>query len=350
VVRGPLPSNRPAPLLAAGLEGEEGQDCGVEVAAPPRSPCMYALRSSRAASIPGMNNKQLDEEMPAVFTPPRDDPATRPRFAWTPRELDDPGGDHPTRLATRQACALTLMVFCVFGVVIAVVSGMYAVATALLGSQTILHCSEQPIQNGVIWTGVLNSTAQIRCNSGYSLKVPPQLDLRCNLIKQHCVVLRAATVQEKALRNCEREYAYVKSTELIDLNAPNSSNLKTLETEAFRLTAGVCVFDALAQTQRLYGQRKAPLQGNFVGTGIPAWSPAAASASPIALVLVALAALVGSGVARAREGVGHDRVANDPDTAALLDVEETDSCASPSAGATGRAGAGCSSPPWRPPD
>lgn len=241
-------------------------------------------------------------------------------------------------MATRQACALTLMVFCVFAVVVFLVWGMYACTFLLLGENTVLSCSEQPIQNGVIYAGVANSSAEIKCNTGYMLKMSPELDLRCRLIREKSVVVKAATMKHKALIKFYREYAYVKSVELIDLEADtaNSSSLETLRSEAYKDTRDVCVLRVVTHTERLYGQQQylqppqqqqASLlhragQPSLAGLAHPAWSPLAATASPALLMLAALGALVASGVSRGREGVGHRRVANEPDTAALLEVED----------------------------
>lgn len=197
------------------------------------------------------------------FTPPRDDPATRPRFAFSPRHLDTLGsGEDPTRAATRQACTLTAVALCVFSGIVVAGFGLFAFASAVLGDQVKIACKEQPIDNGVIEAGVANATTTIQCNDRYSLELPPQLALECRLIWQRCVEMRRATTIDEAVRRCEREYAYVHPTHHRATSAedPHLTDdvLDSLRTQAYRATRGVCVLSEMVHTERLYGQR-APL-------------------------------------------------------------------------------------------
>jgi len=264
----------------------------------------------RTASVPKPPSHLLDASpRQELHTPPREDPATRPRTVLNPH--DDLEHEHPHRTATRQALILTSTFFFVFMFVTTLGFGLYMLAGAVLGKQLFGACPEQPIENGMILTGPHNSTGKIRCNKGYSMSAPADVELRCMLIHEECVILQRATMQKPARRRCKRHYAYIKPESAIDPVDANESVWRPLRTEAYLETKGLCKLDALSQKESLFGGGAMPAVAAHLH---PTWSPAASSASLLALALAAVAALVGAGVARGRDpGRGVE-----PDTAEEL--------------------------------
>mmetsp|Transcript_32205 Transcript_32205/g.68521 ORF Transcript_32205/g.68521 Transcript_32205/m.68521 type:complete len:280 (-) Transcript_32205:77-916(-) len=273
------------------------------------------------------NGNFSERDLPAVFTPPRDDLALRPRLLHTPRDTVI-GGETATQLATRQACAVTLVVLCAVGVIGGFVIGSYNVASSVLGSSELHECPAQPVDFGAIKAGYLNESAAVRCNFGYGVSEQPQvsLDLRCRLIYQKCVTLKAQTTMDDPVEQCDSEYAFtVEKDEEMQLLARHDKEqlLKDAWAASRRVTTGVCIRKDLLRPSRLYGQhRSLPITG---GSPMVVQSergrPSTAAAS-VVLTMGGVAALVCGGVARARGGGAGIRVGREPDTAPLMDVDE----------------------------
>lgn len=268
-----------------------------------------------------------ERDLPAVFTPPRDDPATRPRFWRSPRELDEKGMDNPTRVATRQACFITVMALIAFALIAASVCGMFNLATAIMGRNVVFDCKDQPIQNGIIRSGPINGSAMIHCDKGYVLKQTPDVQLKCELVWQHCITYKRATELTEAIVECKKKFGYVPSTEAGDVMLEEAATQKEvndhtarLELATYELTRGACVLGSMIRAQQLYGDRhhRVP-KPSARGPASLGWSPSSSSLSLFLLAFISLGAVIASGVAKARQGGSTRRMSIEPDTAALLD-------------------------------
>jgi len=266
-------------------------------------------------------------------TPPRDDPATRPRFKMSPRELDDLGVGHGTREATRQACTMVIMVFVSFVTVVAAVYGLYGVATAVLGKQVFISCKDQPIENGIVKAALVNGSGLIQCDHGYMLEQTPNVQLACRLVHQKCKVYKRATEVTEAVQECSKNFVFVPSAEHGDLMVAEDSSetevedhVARLELSSYEMTRGACILRAQVQSEQLYSsrQRRGPVHG--VPRSEATLSSAASAGALILLSGLAIGAIVASAVGKAGDGRGAGvprHLTNEPDTAALLDDIES---------------------------
>lgn len=300
---------------------------------------VHALEAAQAATSMAMlqgtrgagGRLFSDREQPQ--TPPRDDPATRPRFKMSPRELDDMGlgpmGNH-TREATRQACTLVIMVFVAVVVAISAAVGLYGVATAVMGKQVFIACKDQPIENGIVKAAVVNGSGLIQCDHGYMLEQTPNVQLACRLVHKKCRVYQRATATEAAMKKCTTHYVFVPAAENGDLMIAEDASqtevedhVARLELSSYEMTRGACVLSAQVRSEQLYRQRRGPVHG--VPRSTATWSSEASVGALVLLSGLAILSLVASAVGKAREGDGGvpRYITNEPDTAALLDDVES---------------------------
>eukprot|EP00443_Scrippsiella_acuminata_P115925 CAMPEP_0115573274 /NCGR_PEP_ID=MMETSP0272-20121206/915_1 /TAXON_ID=71861 /ORGANISM="Scrippsiella trochoidea, Strain CCMP3099" /LENGTH=221 /DNA_ID=CAMNT_0003007935 /DNA_START=1 /DNA_END=663 /DNA_ORIENTATION=+ len=205
----------------------------------------------RTASVPKSQTRFIQHSPRDVLhTPPREDPATRPRTVINPH--DDLEHEHPHRTATKQAVILTCTFFVVFMFVTSAGYGLYVLAGVVLGKNIELDCPGQPIENGLLKAGPWNSSAIVKCNPGYSMRGSLDFVLQCTLIHEDCVVLKRATMQREARRRCKRHFAYIRPEKAVDPHQDNTSIWMPKATEAYLETKGVCTLDALAQTQSFF--------------------------------------------------------------------------------------------------
>uniref|UniRef100_A0A7S4QSH3 Uncharacterized protein n=1 Tax=Alexandrium monilatum TaxID=311494 RepID=A0A7S4QSH3_9DINO len=283
-------------------------------------------------SRPGPSERELPS---GACTPPReDDLATRPRLVCTPRDSQfrEPGVEHPAIAVTRQACSILLLIGCIFGVAMAVIVGLYTAVSTMVENETeVGHCQEQPITNGVIKAGFVNGTVEVRCSPGFKLGPLPEAarELRCRLLAQHCMVLKAATIVDDPVRRCSHTYAYT----LVQPEGARQVAERPEEEEeeealaearlvADRAMRGACVPDLRHAPSRLYREPQAPLKVAEVVRDVKRarWTTTTSSVAMSALMLSSLAALVGAGIGRARTGGGI--ACAEPETAALLDAND----------------------------
>lgn len=256
-------------------------------------------------------------------TPPRDDPAMRPRLIFSPRHIDgDVTLQDSTRAATKHACGITVMAVVVFILITMVFFGLFAISNWLLGKQVLLRCSEQPIENGILQAGTENATAQLLCHDGYALKVSPKLQLKCQLIWEKCMVLRRATVREEAVEKCTKDFAYVgpHDIEMRPLDTSGKKPAKFLaqvRTKVYKETLGVCVLKGLTGAEEnLWGLDRSRLT---VVENAHTWSSAKSSLCLISLAVVSICLLLASSLTRPTpQDYRLISVANEPDADASL--------------------------------
>merc|ERR1712113_297567 len=156
-----------------------------------------------------------------------------------------------------------------------VVFGLYELSNLLLGKQVIIHCVEQPIENGVLQARVENATGHFTCNPDYKLKVEPNMKLTCKLIWEKCVKLRRATVLEEAVEKCTKEFAYVGPDDInqrpLDIHGEKPIEfLDKVRKRVYTETLGICVLahatksDADAESLWRTGSLRFSSMGNQV--------------------------------------------------------------------------------------
>jgi len=265
----------------------------------------------------------------AVFTPPRDDPATKPRFLVSPRELDGIP-DHLHHHPTHQACGLVYLAVAALGAVFFMAVILYGAATAILGRQHFTDCPDQLVENGMIQAGLVNSTAQVVCDRGFELRAPPELQLRCKLVQHKCSLVSPES-GEAPVRKCEGEYLYVKHHDPYaeDPDREKNKEVEELRAEAYQEMKGLCIWPGmvsegaeaigLATSSGQWSRNKSQLSAlSAKGSGTPTRSTATSSFAMLTLILVALGVVVGSAVLRGR--AGHPAMAaRQPEMAELLE-------------------------------
>lgn len=264
-----------------------------------------------------------ESNQPQVFTPPRDDPATRPRFAQSPRELDNKGLENETRMATRQACMIVFMFFFTIASISAIVIGLYQVTNAMVGKSVVFECPEQPIENGVIEAGDENASAVIRCDEGYKKNNRGrEVTLTCHIVFKRCrVYKRALQVESESLYECDRRFMYRPPTEGInrayvsdhkngvdevpDVHSEEvRKHLAAMEMSVYQMAVGSCSLDPMEvedDTESLFAKPSG--SSSLLATTVesaPSWSNTASSLCLCVLAVVSLGAVITSAVTKGR--------------------------------------------------
>jgi len=280
-------------------------------------------------------------------TPPHDNIGLEPRLLRTPRE-SHMSSHHPTAVATRQACAVSMSIACVSLLVFGLVGGLVALATTVIGQRSWTECSSQRIDNGIFLPARLNKQAVPKCDKGYVLRAQPPPSITCLLISEHCVVLKAATETEPAQTHCNRKFAFTTQAasnhSLAVTKADNGKEpLRDFDEPyaiAGQLSASCCILEEEvmavndipinASEPELYSKVKPghPVPVNASKSqlytknmpGHPVQSPGWTTVATGSLLLGSLSVLVASGVQRGR---GMAPVVDGPDCAPLADIEQS---------------------------
>lgn len=274
---------------------------------------------------------RLGQPPQQVFTPPRDDPSTLPRFAQSPRWLDDSGvgAEHPARAATLQACGITATTFCAVLLVTVAGCGLYATVSAVLGKELFVDCKEQLIQNGALKGGLLNNSAVLHCDLGFVLRRAQGPELACRLVYEKCLVYKRATEVDNQMLRCEREYAFAaRSADAVRMQDNSTAeevqrHVAALQTAAYEQTVGFCVLDTMLRVNKLFGLHAGSPSASSGASGDPTsvWSPTTSLASLLFLATVSLFAVVSSGVSRGSR-VQHQNAAEWESVALLEDTSD----------------------------
>jgi len=279
---------------------------------------------------------------PSIFTPPRDDPATRPRLVQIPRDHGDDEEDHKA-VVTRQACNMMLFVVFAFLLIICGCAAVYGMVTAAIGKQIFSDCGIQEIENGIIKAGMNGTVAEIQCNEHYLLEEPPGESIRCEMINEYSYLEKRKG--KRAIKKYSQMYMFVAHGRHLPRvkvsKFPDGDSLAAkvalVTTTTYEETEGICVLqqihdsglkdpqkNAVGSAARLYGQPRKPMDGlaaRSSSTGAR-WSGLSSSMAMASMVVLSLVAVVGAGVNKGADGApGYRRVGNEPDTALLLDVE-----------------------------
>lgn len=244
---------------------------------------------------------------PQVFTPPRDDFAGLSAYSGTTPAQDQQKQQRDT-LIMRQALCLLIRVASCFACTLISVSLVYTFVNLVTPVRNAVHCVEQSIFHGRILAGHVDSDAVVVCNKGYSLGAP-LVGIKCRLVSEHCVIEKHATVMKEAVQKCDREYAYVSKVIEDTVLRNHSETMHAIDIVEEDSIPHACMKDAsmksdseaqkekeTKETSRLYDKTKPTLHAPRGATAMNASS----IASVASLVLVPLAVLAITGVARGR--------------------------------------------------
>lgn len=286
--------------------------------------------------------QRSERDLPAVFTPPRDELGVLPHFNGAAAQPNEVSWEHSVDRAhiTKQAWVLLLKVGCTFGLGLALLAVLYEITLMVFGRQTYTDCAEQDFGSGTIRAADHGQKAVVHCWRGFAVNVSYASQLRCLKYKEMCDAPRSATYDEDEAEGCLALYAFTTdplSREALRLEKAlddaggqptmaetgwNASSiwpvggLTELEKEflddqhtkldnamlaANSAASGACVPRKVGQASRLYGVRETPLGLPMpAATTLQHWSGSASLVATGSLALIALIALVFAGVTQGR--------------------------------------------------
>lgn len=116
--------------------------------------------------------------------------------------------DEVFNVHSRDAVYITLCLACTFFVVFGCVIVGYVFESTFIPGWCRVRCPVEGIFGGHIEAACVNGPLRVRCHDGYYVSHQAHTNLKCRMIKNHCIIESEETVFEPEMKVCFREYNF----------------------------------------------------------------------------------------------------------------------------------------------